>query len=778
MQSSIPASEIESPQRPRRDPSPRVPSDYYAIKRQLGKGHNAVVYLVEYNSDPTPRAMKKILRNNKKTENMNRLRANNPARAAPPLPRTADPTALVDRRGTEEAKIRKEIAIMKKCDHPNIIKFYSFIDDQMSASICLIMEYMAGGELQWASDNEPYLTMDQTRRCMRDVVLGLQYLHHQGIIHRDIKPSNIMWTADRSHVKIGDFGVAHLAGPDAEIGDIEGPRHAGTPAFLAPEIAPGGDAPMGEVTPAVDLWALGVTLFCMLFGRMPFEPHAGVAGHVAAEASLYRTIREDPWTPRSTMCAQRLPVKSADWAAAGVLHLLTNLLRKDPVVRFGINDVKASTDALRWPRAAAVHPQLTANPPQDSAWLLHGVQRREEWIAGTTPRIVVSAADEANAILEPKYKWNLRAVVRGGLGRRFSNLFRIVRDPPSGADGTGAVRSEPSVRIARRSNEKGKGKARADDDEPKDRKVEKKQKQKQKSRSVDAQHTLIAIEGSASKPRRGSDTAPVPLSASTTGSVSATSDTAPTRPRVRGFFRWPGRDSPTQPANASATSRRRSVFRGRTTAARHSTEALGSAPMVGPTATRLQAEQRTRSVTTGGGGRMGMGLGGQEGGEPVEMGMSMRMGLGGDGDGEGMGEAAGMIAVPRAATVASEGVEDEDRGMMYDNDGSGEDSESVCSYGSDARARGDYAQDGDVYDGEEDYDDQDDYDDGPRRDVYDSTSSGDEENVPITFKSARARIVPVPLPQLNGHPDAADDDAHAPPDSEDEAPSRANGPGL
>ncbi|KAJ7157619.1 kinase-like domain-containing protein [Mycena crocata] len=511
--------------------------------------------------------MKKILRNNKKTENMNRLRANNPARAPP-----ADPIC-----GTEETKIRKEIAIMKKCDHPNIIKFYSFIDDQASASICLIMEFMEGGELQWTIDDEPYLTMDQTRRCIRDVVLGLQYLHYQGIIHRDIKPSNIMWTADRSHVKIGDFGIAHLADPDSELNNAEGLRHAGTPAFLAPEIAPGGDAPMGAVTPAVDLWALGVTLFCMLFGRKPFAAHPAAASQIAAEASLYRAIREDSWTPRTTLCAQRRPIEPPDWAAGGVLHLLTHLLCKDPAKRFGITDVKAS------------------------AWLLEGVQRRAEWIAGTTPRIVVSAADEANAIQVPRFKWNFGA----SLGRRFGKLFRTARDPTN-SDGTGAVRSEPTVRLRSSSRKvekaKGKGKERVDGDGPgltrKNTKEEKKQ-QKQKSRSVDA----LTTNTGAPKPRR-SETAPgpvPPLSPSTTGSMSATSD----RPRTRGFLRWPAR----------------------LTAGRHSTEALGSASMAGPL---LNAEQRTRSVVTRGGGSMGIdGVKDGEGSGAVEMGMHMGMGLGG-----------------------------------------------------------------------------------------------------------------------------------------------------
>lgn len=78
-----------------------------------------------------------------------------------------------------------------------------------------VMEYMGGGEVKWrdsASPNAlPVLRVDQARRICRDVILGLEYLHHQGIIHRDIKPANLLWTADRRGVKITDFGVSHFS---------------------------------------------------------------------------------------------------------------------------------------------------------------------------------------------------------------------------------------------------------------------------------------------------------------------------------------------------------------------------------------------------------------------------------------------------------------------------------------------------------------------------------------------------------------------------------------
>jgi hypothetical protein len=536
-----------------------------------------------------------------------------------------------------------------------------------------------------------------------------------------------MWTADRSHVKIGDFGVAHLAVADDELGDIEGPRHAGTPAFLAPEIAPGGDAPMGEITPAVDLWALGVTLYCMLFGRVPFEQHTDATAPVAAVASVYRAIREDPWKARETMSSQRIPVESVAWAPGGVLHLLHHLLLKDPKERFGIDHVKASTDALRWPGAPSSSPSPPLTVSQESKWLLHGVQRRQEWITATTPKIIVSADDERNAIHEPRFKWNLRA--RIGLGRRFSNLFRSQREPE---DGTGAVRSEPSVRVRTKDKSRARGRQ-----EPRPK----------KARSVDTQRGLT-LEGSATKPRRGSETIRAPPSSSTASTVSP-ADSPPAR-RARGFFHWPGRDSPTSG---------RGVFRGRGagTAARHSTEALGSAPMgLG----HLAVEQRTASMTNAAGREPGMGL-------------QMAVGMGGavDSDGDGEGEAAGMIAVPRAVALEEDGISADAYDDDVDSLGSG------CSYGSDARQREEFRDDVDaMYDVEDEYAEDD--DEVRRADVYDNTSSGDED-VPITFKSARARVA-APVPSLNGHGDEeapvdADDGAEVPPDSGDEADGDADG---
>ncbi|XP_015251352.1 PREDICTED: calcium/calmodulin-dependent protein kinase kinase 1-like isoform X1 [Cyprinodon variegatus] len=103
----------------------------------------------------------------------------------------------------------------------------------------------------------------QARLYFRDIILGIEYLHYQKIIHRDIKPSNLL-LGDDGHVKIADFGVSNqFEGNDALLSST-----AGTPAFMAPETL--SEKCKSFSGKALDMWAMGITLYCLVFGKCPF----------------------------------------------------------------------------------------------------------------------------------------------------------------------------------------------------------------------------------------------------------------------------------------------------------------------------------------------------------------------------------------------------------------------------------------------------------------------------------------------------------------------------
>uniref|UniRef100_A0A060T510 non-specific serine/threonine protein kinase n=1 Tax=Blastobotrys adeninivorans TaxID=409370 RepID=A0A060T510_BLAAD len=170
---------------------------------------------------------------------------------------------------TQEEKIRREIAILKKCVHPNIVQLREVLDDSTSKKIYLVLEYVEKGEVVWQTENNlPAMTRAQARSTIRDVLLGLEYLHYQGIIHRDIKPANLLCAANGT-VKISDFGVSYAAGSGQD--ELELAKTAGTPAFFAPEVCiPSSDSVRPRITDKIDIWALGVTLFCLIYGQVPF----------------------------------------------------------------------------------------------------------------------------------------------------------------------------------------------------------------------------------------------------------------------------------------------------------------------------------------------------------------------------------------------------------------------------------------------------------------------------------------------------------------------------
>uniref|UniRef100_A0A8C8LVU4 non-specific serine/threonine protein kinase n=1 Tax=Oncorhynchus tshawytscha TaxID=74940 RepID=A0A8C8LVU4_ONCTS len=158
-------------------------------------------------------------------------------------------------------RVYQEIAILRKLDHLNIVKLVEVLDDPAEDNLHMGM-YLTRLPVMEVPTDSPF-TEEQTRLYFRDIVLGIEYLHYQKIVHRDIKPANVL-LGDDGHVKIADFGVSNqFEGNDALLSST-----AGTPAFMAPETL--SDIHQSFSGKALDVWAMGVTVYCFVFGKCPF----------------------------------------------------------------------------------------------------------------------------------------------------------------------------------------------------------------------------------------------------------------------------------------------------------------------------------------------------------------------------------------------------------------------------------------------------------------------------------------------------------------------------
>lgn len=255
---------------------------------------------------------------------------------------------IVDRQGrsrafrpsepSHEEKIRREIAIMKKTNHPNVVKLIEVLDDESSRKIYLVLEYVEKGEVKWQKAlGVPAMSIAESLQAFRGVVLGLEYLHYQGIIHRDIKPANLLISRDGS-VKISDFGVSFASSlRSGEQDDYDLAKTAGTPAFLAPELCRPMDLSENQhpkITYKIDIWALGVTLYCFLFGRLPFWANN--------EFELFNVIVNSPLQLPETFPQDFKPEDKGN-----VRNFIVKILDKDPARRLTIRQIKQHPFTLR-----------------------------------------------------------------------------------------------------------------------------------------------------------------------------------------------------------------------------------------------------------------------------------------------------------------------------------------------------------------------------------------------------------------------------------------------
>jgi len=204
-------------------------------------------------------------------------------------------------------RLKKEIKILKKIRHKNIIQLYDIMESKRN--LYFVMEYCKNGELFDYIVKKKRLKEPEACCFFQQIIDGVDYLHNQGIIHRDLKPENLLLD-DNNHIKISDFGLSTFYSKNNYLLTA-----CGTPSYAPPEMLEGQEY-NGEAT---DVWSCGIILYAMLCGTLPFSE--------SQEEIIVKKIKAHDYT---------IP----NYLSHEAKDLLSHILIIDPKERININQIK------------------------------------------------------------------------------------------------------------------------------------------------------------------------------------------------------------------------------------------------------------------------------------------------------------------------------------------------------------------------------------------------------------------------------------------------------
>ncbi|XP_068588590.1 serine/threonine-protein kinase NIM1 [Cebidichthys violaceus] len=209
--------------------------------------------------------------------------------------------------GQAQRLLSKEISSMECLQHPNVVCLYEVVETP--SRLYLVLEYAGGGDLHNRISTGGKMSDNASKITFAQILSAIKYMHNINVIHRDLKAENVLFTSSGS-VKVADFGFS----TQVSNCNVALDTFCGSPPYAAPELFRD-ECYLG---PPVDVWAMGVLLFFMVTGSMPFRAET--------MGKLRRCVIE---------CAYTVP----PWVPGPCQRLIKGILKKDPAERYAVDQM-------------------------------------------------------------------------------------------------------------------------------------------------------------------------------------------------------------------------------------------------------------------------------------------------------------------------------------------------------------------------------------------------------------------------------------------------------